>query len=445
MISFQKKPAVIALALGLFLINQHSEASGSKHGPAGLYPSYEGLVMAGYQGWFRTPGDGSDSGFTHYGRGDRFDESHCSIDMWPDVSEYEKTYETSFKYSNGTPARIFSSLDASTTDVHFRWMKEYGIDGVFMQRFFRVARSRDMNKEGNIILRNALEASKKNGRAIAVMYDLSGLKSSGEDCSAIITDWKELVDQMKITSQGENQTYLYHDGKPMVAIWGLGFSDRSYDIRHIGFEKLLDFLQNDPEYGGCSIMLGVPAYFRQLAVDTNPDPYLHDLMRRADVVMPWNPQRYTPLLHNEMERYTANVRDDLAWCDKKDIEYAACVYPGFSWYNLSKRKHGGRHPLDQIPRQKGRFYWGLIEGAAQAGAKMLYVAMFDEVDEGTAILKCAPSPPQPGLTPQFVGFEEGVPGDHYLWLTGQAGRLIRGEMSSSPEHYLRVDPETRNH
>jgi len=55
-----------------------------------------------------------------------------------------------------------------------------------------------------------------------VMYDLSGLKP-GEDCSPVIEDWKQLVDNLKITSGGEKQTYLYHRGKPLVAIWGLDF------------------------------------------------------------------------------------------------------------------------------------------------------------------------------------------------------------------------------
>lgn len=428
----------------LFMLGVGNLSAGTRHSSTSLFPTYEGRVMSGYQGWFRAQGDASGAGWGHYGNDGKFDSVNTTIDFWPDVSEYEKTYPTSFRWPDGSVAHVFSSHDASTVDVHFRWMREYGVDGAFMQRFFRVTRTPESRAEGRVILGHALKASQKYGRAIAVMYDLSGLKPSGEDCASVIEDWKELVDEMKITSRGNNQTYLYHRGKPLVAIWGLGFPDRPYNIRNIGFEKLLDFLKNDPEYGGCSIMLGVPAYFRRLAVDTNPDPYLHELMQQADIIMPWNPQRYTPLLHNEMQRYETNVRDDLAWCNDYGLDYAACVYPGFTWYNLSRLKFGGIHPLDQIPRQKGRFYWGMIEAAARGGADMLYVAMFDEVDEGTAIFKCATHPPVPDAPTRFVGFGEGVPNDHYLWLTGKGGQLIRGEISPDPELYNKLDPSTRN-
>ena len=115
--------------------------------------------------------------------------------------------------------------------------KEYGVDGVFMQRFFNVARRHaDPNRSQDVILRNALDAAGKFNRAIAVMYDLSGLKADAEDCSAVIEDWKRLVDDMKVTNRGENQNYLYHKGKPLVTIWGVGFPDRPYDIRKIGVE-----------------------------------------------------------------------------------------------------------------------------------------------------------------------------------------------------------------
>src|SRR5512133_3276874 len=49
----------------------------------------DGKVLCGYQGWFNTPGDGSGSGFVHWGQGlDRTNGGRFTVDMWPDTSEY---------------------------------------------------------------------------------------------------------------------------------------------------------------------------------------------------------------------------------------------------------------------------------------------------------------------------------------------------------------------
>ena len=68
-----------------------------KHAATTKYPSYKGLAMAGYQGWFRLPEDGM-----MYP-----DENKIRIDMWPDVSEYEKTYPTGMKHADGSTERFF--------------------------------------------------------------------------------------------------------------------------------------------------------------------------------------------------------------------------------------------------------------------------------------------------------------------------------------------------
>jgi hypothetical protein len=344
------------------------------------------------------------------------------------MDEYEKTYPTAFTNKDGTVARVFSSWDQSTVDLHFRWMRDYGIDGVFMQRFFGVTRSERSREEGRVILGRALKASRKHGRAIALMYDLSGLRAGRDDCSSIIQDWKELVDDLKLTGNGTNQTYLYHEGKPLVAIWGLGFRDRPYKLREIGIERLIDFLKNDPEYGGCSVMLGVPNYFRELKRDAVDDPYLHEIMQRADIVMPWMVGRFSSAVQSDLQRYEDQVKNDVKWCAERKIDYVPCAYPGFSWYNLSRQESGGKFAINQIPRLRGKFFWGQISAAVRGGAKMVYVAMFDEIDEGTAIFKCSNEPPLPEPPGKFLSYE-GVPSDHYLWLTGQGARLLRGEIS----------------
>ena len=60
---------------------------------------------------------------------------------------------------------------------------------------------------------------------------------------------------------------------------------------------------------------------------------------------------------------------------------------------------------------------------------MLYIAMFDEVDEGTAIFKCTNNPPTIGGA-RFLTLD-GLQSDFYLRLAGQAGKLIRDEIPLS--------------
>ncbi len=419
---------ITSLLLALLPFTGSAQAE-NKHGKNTLFPTYEGLVMAGYQGWFRAEGDGSNQGWRHYDFGSKTANHQSTIDFWPDVSDYAKTYETGFTNPDGSVAKVFSSLDKSTTDLHFKWMKDYGVDGVFMQRFFGLTRViKHKNKPADIILKNAIQAAKANKKAIAVMYDLSDLKAEGENCTSVMEDWKMLVDEMKVTNQGEGQTYLHHRGKPLVAIWGVGFPDRRYDSKKAEVYKLIDFLKNDPVYGGCSIMLGVPTYFRELSKDCLPDPHLHELIRSADIVLPWMVQRFTPLVHNHVDHIRDHIKADLKWTRENGVDYVPVVYPGFSWHNLAQREKGlpSYTPYGAIPRLGGMFYWNQIAASIGAGSKMIYVAMFDEIDEGTAIIKVANHPPSNDKI-QFVS-NDNVPDDHYLWLTGQAGKMLRKEI-----------------
>jgi hypothetical protein len=269
---------ITGLYLGFCLVSVPAQ---SKHSASSRYPSYQGRVMCGYQGWFRAEGDGSGGGWSHYSERGPLTSANLHPDFWPDVSEYEKTYPTSLLNKNGTTVRVFSSWDQSTTDLHF----------------------------------------------------------------------------------------------------------------------------------------------------------LQELIASADIVMPWTVQRFTPLLHMDAARYEAHVKADMAWCAAKNVDYAPCVCPGFSWTNMHKNSRPPIPPLNQIPRQKGVFYWSQISGAINAKAQMLYVAMFDEMDEGTAIMKCANHLP--------VGVHlcdyEGMPTDHYLWLTGKAGQMLRGEIPFSRQIPARDD------
>jgi len=408
------------LLTGLFLVlGCISISAQSKHAEKSRYMSYKGLVMAGYQGWFNCEGDGASRGWAGYNKGAKFEDGFCTIDYWPQVDEYKVKYETPFKFADGSPAYVFSSYDESTVDLHFKWMKEYGIDGVFMQRFFEVLTSPKRIMHNDKVLASAIKAANKYGVAICLMYDIGSMDDS--KYKLIFDDWKHLVNDLKLTNQGDKTTYLFHNNKPLVAFWGISAGTRkSGHIPEI-FD-IIDFFKNDPVYGGCAIHLGIPSRWRTLGYDTKGDPRLHDVIKLADVVHPWLVGRF-----NE-EKYEAyrieNIIDDVKWCKENGKSYSPTVFPGFSWYNMKPNEI-----TDKIPRNKGEFFWKQIAGAIESGTEMLYVAMFDEIDEGTAIFKCAHKVPVGKSI--FVPYEPEIPSDHYLWLTGMAGKMLRGEIPFS--------------
>lgn len=369
-------------------------------------------VMAGYQGWFNTPGDGAGLGWTHWAHtgAKPFAPGNVTVDLWPDMSEAaaSERFATGFKHADGSTASVFSSHNRITVLRHFKWMGDYGIDGAFVQRFANGVKEESTRHHKDVVLSNCREGANRSGRIYAVMYDLSGLDSGGT--AAVSADWKMLRNKMNM---GRDPAYLHHEGKPLVAIWGIGFNDgRQYTLKEC--RALVEFFKAD----GCSVMLGVPTGWREQNRDAVTDPEFHGLLKLADVISPWTVGRYaSPASASDHgDKY---YKQDIEWCRERSMDFLPVVFPGFSWHNLKPQD-----PLNKIPRLKGAFLWSQFAAAKRAGASMIYVAMFDEVDEGTAIFKCTNNPPV-GVSP-FLTYE-GLPSDHYLWLTGEGGRMLRGE------------------
>ncbi len=434
MILDMKRIHLIVLSLMLGLLTACSKTTGNQdngktdepdpvENPDGydtsglVYPKYEGLVMAGYQGWFNAEGDGANRGWYHYqGANNRFEPGYTKVDFWPDMTEYSKKYKSPFKFADGSDAYLFSSYDEETIDRHFKWMKEYGIDGVHMQRFLGEVKPSNPSGKAhfNKVLTSALKAAKKYGRAISIMYDLSG--SSPEDFAALEQDWKELVETHKLYDKAANPTYLWHNGKPLMTLWGVGFDDgRKYKTQDV--DKLVDKLKSGDKK--VSIMLGIPYYWRTLDRDTENNTALHTLIKKVDIIMPWAVGRYN------INDFNPNiVREDMQWASQNKVDYVPLVFPGFSWGNLQNNPE----IYHAIPRLKGDFIWKQMSNAISAGAMSLYVAMFDEIDEGTAIFKSAREKDTPlnGDRLKFVGIENDLPTDHYLWLCGESAKWIKG-------------------
>jgi hypothetical protein len=120
---------------------------------------------------------------------------------------------------------------------------------------------------------------------------------------------------------------------------------------------------------------------------------------------------------------TAYWKDDIAEAARHDAKWMPVVYPGFGWTNLKGKDAAGQ----TIPRLGGEFLWRQFVAAQQLNVDTVYVAMFDEVDEGTAIFKVTNDPPTQA---HFDTFDR-LPSDFYLRLTAEGTKLIRGERKVS--------------
>src|SRR5882724_8302675 len=132
-------------------------------------------VMFGYQGWHATPNDGNNS-WRHYFDSNTPNATDAGFDLWPDMREYPANVQqaTNMKYPDGSPAKLYSAYKYGTVDVHFKWMKEHDLDGVFEQRFIVDIQSPDGKKHFNQVVKNVKKASEKYKRVYCIMYDISG-------------------------------------------------------------------------------------------------------------------------------------------------------------------------------------------------------------------------------------------------------------------------------
>lgn len=374
-----------------------------------------GKVLCGYQGWFRCPGDGTGEGWLHWSRdANQLTADSVTVEMWPDMSDYgadERCQVPGFTGPDNQPAYLFSSANRKTVERHFEWMQEYGIDGVFVQRFLV-----NLQKPSfDTVLSHARASAARSGRVYAVGYDLTDAPEE-ELFDLLVIDWKRLVDEEGLT---EDDRYLHHDGKPVLFVWGF-FEDR-FDaaLAH----RIIDFFKGDHRYG-VTLIGGCQWQWR-----TVEDKEWARAFRRFDVISPWNVGNHS-VSNGKKLAATDSWEADMADADKHAMEFLPVIYPGFGWTNLK----GPDARQATIPRRGGEFFWEQFVTASELGIDMAYAAMFDEVDEATAIFKVTNSPP----TQAHFQTYEGLPSDWYLRLTGEGAKVIRGELKANSSLPIRL-------
>jgi len=420
-VTLTRSAALLWAALLLTFCNAGLHAAGDVD-PSTL----DNKVLIGYQGWFTCPQDGSGR-WTHWSRGVPTAET-LMVDLYPDLSELDpdERCEIPGMTIGGKPAYLFSSRNPKTVSRHFRWMKEYGLDGVLVQRF--VGETRGKRAGGDVVLKNIMAAAKESGRTFAIEYDISG-GNPETFAQTLKDDWAYLVDELKVTA---HPRYQRHNGKPLLSVWGMGLNENAHPPANAAeaLELIEWFKSKAPEPQRVTYMGGTPARWGTLTNDARKETDWNAVYAAMDVVQPWNVGRYDTL--DRVERWRDEVLSpDVKLTAANHQIYMPVIFPGFSWQNLKRNNRP-----NQIPRQRGEFLWRQAYNAKFAGAKVLKIAMFDEVDEGTAIFKAASrraDAPDQGhwLTLDADGAE--LPTDWYLKLAGEITRMFHGEIPPDPK------------
>ncbi len=387
--------------------------------------SLNNKIMAGYQGWFRCPGDrpGSTSWahvFNHAG----ITAQNLAFDTWPDVSEFRKQDlfpVPGFTDPSSNQAYMYSPQNYYSVLKHFEWMKEYGIDGVWLSEFCGSFRNGHADSAMLTVMNNVRKAATVTGRTWAYMWDMSsfGPRSTKADVyNTIITQWKNMVDQ-GVTS---DPRYLHHNGKPVLLIWGF-FPGRPASQPDY-MTPVLDFLLAPGKYQA-TLVAGADNKWRQ------GTPEFQAMLMRCAALQPWSVGRVTtdPATGYRVP-FTDEWAADIVKCKENNVIFIPVINSGTNIagpppgvLNASNARAKVPWPgLPAVPRRQGDYLWQYFVAASKTGViNSAFVAMFDEINEGTQIEKISNHPPTQA---PFLTYE-GATSDYYLRLTGAGAKLLR--------------------
>jgi hypothetical protein len=294
-------------------------------------------------------------------------------------------------------------------------MRTYGIDGALLQRFVTdIAQNR---KAGDKVVKNVRAGAEKYRRVFAIEYDVS----EGNPATVVNDleeDWKYLSDTLKLT---QSRSYLHQNGKPVVSLWGLGFTDTKHITDPAVGQQLIRWFQTT---GGATVIGGVPGDWRTFSEDGVHGKNWTQADKTLDIVSPWSVGQ--SVTDADVKKWKAEKYDpDMQTIFARNQIYLPIISPGFSWHNLN----GGKSPLNRTPRRGGALFWSEAYAAKQSGAKCLKIAMFDEVNEGTAIFKVAANSsevPDQGEWLTLDADGQNLPSDWYLRLTFEIAKSFHG-------------------
>ena len=342
------------------------------------YSEFTGKSVAGYQAWFRT---GSNGGWFHWSNGNLPAPGNHKFEIYPDISEYNNAdlEQSGFaNFPNGESAKLFNSANTGVINKHFEWLQTYGIDGVAVQRFINGVGTTTNNSPAShlVKIKNAAEA---NERIFYICYDISSQGLDATWADIIKFDWVYNIE--KNFALTASPAYAKVGNKPVVQVWGTGFAGGGHPGTEAETIDLINFLKTR----GCYVIGGVPTWWRTQTGDSKPN--FINAYNSYDMLSPWLVGRFADnagansMLANPMQ-------GDKTYCDSHNIDYLPVIFPGFAWSQWNGSATGTSGNVNEAPRNAGEFMWHQAKNIKTISSQM-YFAMFDEYDEGTAIMKSA--------------------------------------------------------
>lgn len=335
-----------------------------------------GKGVAGYQVWFRANED-ANGNWHHWGQNGKLPAAgNIHPEMYPYTDDYVENgatlYQTGFSnLGNDNPAVLFNSPDREIIKTHMQWAQEYDIDGLAVQRFYSA--TYPMRSDGKNTLQIIQEEAEAHDRLFYVMYDFS-YAARNDPATFIRTVQLDFIYNVEEKGVASSPNYGHADGKPVVCLWGLHGDPAAEYFCGTTATTLIDWFHDRGYY----VIGGSPDNNYDKATGEYMEPFT-----KLDMLSLWTPGRYN--MDNAESWLKHHVEIDLAFCEQYGIDYQPVLFSGFGWTNM-----GNNGYVNHFPRYAGDFLWKQAYILKRDyDIESVYFAMWDEYDEGTAIMKAA--------------------------------------------------------
>ncbi|PNP58289.1 hypothetical protein THARTR1_01804 [Trichoderma harzianum] len=327
---------------------------------------HEGKWLYGYQGWFRKPASGVNNHWSPNGGTPGPD--NVEFEFVPDVSQYPANclFTSTLTAPNGQPVQLYDNTCQGVVDLHFKWMQQYGIDGIIVQRF------------------------------LSHLSDASFITVSPQPSRS---RRRQIRPRLHRRIRRLRRKLRHRQRRPTVAI-------NVTDGANIAAQ-----LKNAGAYVG----YGVPANF---GTDVRANTGFAAAYKAANLISPWTVGSFSNGGYLKGYHTTTQIPDSQT-LQSLGIDHAPLIWPGTSAYHLN----GVNTPanFDYFARFNGSFYSMQADAIASLAVKPLFAfnAMFDEINEGTQSLPCLKNNQLP-TNEKFVGYDNTFTDTaFYLELGGQ--------------------------